>query len=108
MPPHPQNSPRGLWAKDRIQIKASGGLLYSDYSASALLVKANSTGLVLAGGLRVSDKANATLTGNSTGLIVVGSVSVSNLATHKITANSTGLRIGSRYISTNVTSNAVT
>lgn len=72
---HPQSSPRGLFAKKRLDI-GSQQLTY------------NSTALVLSGGVKVSNKANATLTGNSTGLIVAGQVRVSNAA--YVGANSTG------------------
>ncbi len=79
---HPQNTPRGLWASKRYDIGASN-------------ITADSTGLVLSAGVKVSNKANAVLTGNSTGLVVVGGVKISNAQT--LTANSTG------YLPTTVT-----
>lgn len=106
--PHPQNSPRGLWAKDRIAIKASGGLYLNDYSATSLLLSANSTGLVLAGAVKVSNKTAAVLSGNSTGVIHSGGASFSGKTGAYITQNSTGILIGSRYISTNTTGNSTT
>lgn len=110
---HPQNSPRGLWAKN-LRVPTDGGLYLASYSTSSALLSANSTGVVVAGsikvsnktngyisanttgvvinaGLKVSDKANAVLTGNSTGLVVVGGVKVSNAANAVLTGNSTGI-----------------
>ncbi len=60
---HPQNTPRGLIAKQQVQIVKDGSLSF---------VKANGTTLV------------------------------------QLTCDSTGVKIGSRYVSTNTTSNAVT
>ena len=52
--PHPQSSPRGLFAKS-IQIPTSQGLLFGGYSGSTNLLQANSTGLRVAGQVRVQD-----------------------------------------------------
>lgn len=56
--------------------------------SSTATISANSTGLVVAGGIRFSSKANATITGNSTGAVFNASVRVSNQK--YIGANSTG------------------
>jgi hypothetical protein len=87
----PQNSYRGRFSKQAIDFPASGGILFTDYSSSSNLITANSTGLVLAGGIRISSKANATLTGNTTGLVVAGAIRVSNKSTAVISGNSTGI-----------------
>ena len=72
---HPQSSPRGLWAKKRIDVGASQ-------------ITANSTGLVLNAGIKVSNKANAVLTGNSTGIVTNAQIRVANK--RYLNANSTG------------------
>lgn len=117
---HPQNSPRGLFAKARIDA-GSQGLTF------------NSTALILTGGIRLNDKASGQLTSNSTGvnfpgavfltaqatvgklsanstaiLLPASGVQMAALTSLKITSNSTGIRIGARYISTNTTGNATT
>lgn len=74
---HPQSSPRGLWAKERIDVGANQ-------------ITGNSTALVLSAGLTVSNA--QTLTGNSTTLIVSGGIKVSNA--QQLTANSTGFIAG--------------
>lgn len=83
---HPQTTPRGLWAGN--MIVGSTGLTFSDYSTSTVLLDANSTALLVAGGVRVSGQANAMLTGNSTGLLVAGQVRVSGQK--YVGANTTG------------------
>jgi len=83
-----QNSPRGSFAKQRIDLAASGEIYLHDYSSDDELITGNSTGLIVAGGVKVSNKANAQLTGNSTGLVVVGGVKISNAK--YVTANTTG------------------
>ena len=88
---HPQTTPRGLIAAKRLDIGASN-------------VTANSTGLILSAGVKVSNKANAVLTGNSTGLLVSGGLNLS-ASSVSVTVDSTGYLIGSRYISTNTTNN---
>ena len=75
---HPQSSPRGLFAKQRIDIQDEQ-------------ITQNSTGLVLNQGITISNQANAALTGDSTGLVVAGGVKVSNQANAVVTGDSTGL-----------------
>jgi hypothetical protein len=65
---HPQNSPRGLFVKNSFAIPAGKGLQFDDYSASANLLTADANGLVLAGGVKVSNQ--KLLKANSTGLIL--------------------------------------
>lgn len=117
---HPQSTPRGYLATKRLDIGGSE-------------VSYNSTALLLSAGIRLNGKANGLLTSNSTGVNFPGSlflggqatvgkltanstaivlpasgVQMAALTSLKITSNSTGVRIGTRYISTNTTSNAVT
>lgn len=125
---HPQNSPRGLWAKT-LQIPASKGLLFADYHASTNLLTGAASGLKVAGGLALSALTHY-ITQNSTATLFPKGVAFSGEATDVITqnstavnfpsqirltgtsrfivANSTGLMIGARYISTNTTSNLTT
>ena len=71
----PQNSPIGLFAKNRIDV-GSQQLTY------------NSTALLFNGGIRLSGQANAIMTGDSTGVVLVGGIKISSART--LTANSTG------------------
>lgn len=75
---HPQNSPRGLFAKNGVYIGAQQ--LTND-----------GTNLVLNNGIKVSNQANAAISGNSTGLVIAGGVKLNSART--IQANSTGLSI---------------
>lgn len=51
---HPQNSPRGLTTKVRHSVPSAGGVMFEAYSASANLLTANSTALLVAGQMRVN------------------------------------------------------
>ena len=82
MATHPQDSPRGLFIKQRIGVNSQGGTLAELSTDSTGLV--NSKGMKFTGALRV--------TGTS----------------RTITANSTGWLLGTRYISTNGTGNVST
>jgi hypothetical protein len=86
---HPNNSPRGLWAKTAGMVGADG-LKFTPYSTATALLDSDSTGLAVAGGVKVGTT------------IRIGSTAVT------ISKNSTGYKIGSRYISTNTTGNATT
>jgi hypothetical protein len=88
---HPNNSFRGLWAKEAFIVPGAKGLMFETYSESTNLLTANSTGLAVAGGVKLSSQANATLTGNSTGVVIVGGVKISNQANGTLTGNSTGV-----------------
>jgi hypothetical protein len=84
-----QNSAKGRFTKKSMVVPTGGGLIFGAYGSGASnLLAGNSTGLTVAGGVRLSGQANATLTGNSTGLIVAGGVKVANQKT--VSANSTG------------------
>ena len=61
--PHPQSSPRGNWAKKRIDI-------------GALNMQANSTAILFSGAISVSGITAKTITANSTG-IRIGSLYIS-------------------------------
>lgn len=87
---HSQNSPRGLWAKN-LRVPASGGLYLADYSTSTALLSGNSTGVVVAGGIKVSNKANGYITGDTTGVVLNAGLKVSNKANAVLTGNSTGI-----------------
>lgn len=100
---HPQSSPRGLFAKKKIMVPASGSLLFNDYSSSTGLLSGDSTGLKVAGSIKVAGKANAVIGGNSTG-ITVTAIKL-NSTTRHLKANSTGILINGRYLSTNTTGN---
>lgn len=65
---HPQSSPRGLFAKRRIDVGTSQ-------------LSFNTTGLILSAGLMVSDKTAHKITANSTGI---------KIGTLYISCNSTG------------------
>lgn len=95
--PHPQNSPRGYFAKARIDA-GSQSLTY------------NSTGVIFGAAVILSSQATVgKLSANSTAILIPASgFQFAALTSLKITSNSTGVRIGSRYVSTNTTSNSVT
>src|SRR3990167_4789094 len=101
-----QNAPRGLFAKKRIDVIAGGSVYVHDYSSSTSLLSADSTGLQVAGGIKVSRKANAVITGDSTGLTLVAALFSGT--TRALRANSTGLIMNGRYLSTNTTGNNTT
>ena len=94
---HPQNSPRGLFAKKRIDA-GSQSLTY------------NSTGLILGGALFVSGQTTVgKVSANSTALVLPATgFQMAALSSLKVTSNSTGIKIGARYISTNTTGNSNT
>jgi hypothetical protein len=115
MATHPQNSPRGLFIKQLIQITNSTGSLALTPVSGGGLKLANSTGNIqltpVSGGLKVaSSTGNVTFTPTSGGGVSLG---VSNWAlTAKSTGiiigallkylnvNSTGIRIGTKYVFT--------
>lgn len=92
---HPQNSPRGLFAKARIDSGAQS-------------VTANSTGLIFGASVFVSNQTTfGKLSANSTALILPNSVRVGTKTTY-LSSNSTGVKLGSLYISCNSTGNTTT
>lgn len=81
---HPQNSPRGLFAKARISLGNSTGTL-----------SYNTTGTILGGALYLSGRTQTKLTANTTGIIASGALFASGQTTGgKLTANSTGVIAG--------------
>ena len=92
---HPQSSPRGLFAKNRI-----------DFGTNTLT--SNSTGVSYSGSVFVSGQATfGKLSANSTALILPNSVRVGTKTTY-LSSNSTGVKLGSLYISCNSTGNTTT
>jgi hypothetical protein len=57
---HPQNSPRGLFAKRNVDVISSGGVVTR--------LSANSSGVTLDRGISVSSQGAHVITANSTGL----------------------------------------
>ena len=101
-----QNSFRGLFVKQRHDVSAGGSIYAHSYSSSTSLLSADSTGLQVAGGIKVARKANALIDGNSTGLKVIALLV--NGTTRVLNANSTGVKMNGRYLSTNTTGNNTT
>jgi hypothetical protein len=92
---HPQSSPRGYFAKKRIDVGSSN-------------LTFNSTGVVFSGAAFVSNQATyGKLSANSTALILPNSVRVGTKTTY-LTSNSTGVKLGNLYISCNSTGNTTT
>jgi hypothetical protein len=107
---HPQNSPRGLFAKGRVHV-GSAGVFFTGYSTTSALLDANSTSLKVTGGIQVSGKSTSKITGNTTGIVLAGGVRFSNKSTAVVTGNSTGIVLvggilisNKRYIKANSTS----
>jgi hypothetical protein len=93
--PHPQNSPRGLFAKNAV-----------DFGTNS--ITQNSTGVIYENAVTVSGQATfGKLTANSTALLLPNSVRVGAKTTY-FSSNSTGVRLGSLYISCNSTGNTTT
>lgn len=89
---HPQNSPRGLFAKKRIDL---GGNEVTYNSTAMLLSKA----LVVNG-----QTTKGLISANSTALTLPNGVKITGAhANATITANSTGIKVGTKYLSTNST-----
>ena len=95
--PHPQSSPRGLFAKK--------GVIFGNSTST---VTANSTGAIFAGSVFVSGQGTfGKLSANSTALILPNSVRVGTKTTY-FSSNTTGVKLGSLYISANSTGNTTT
>ena len=94
---HPQSSPRGYFAKKRIDI-GSQSLTY------------NSTGAVFGAAIFLSGQTvKGKLSANNTAILLPSTgFQMAALTTLKITSNSTGILIGSKYISANSTGNTTT
>ena len=92
---HPQNSPRGLFAKNRIE-------------SGSQVITNNSTGVNFAASVFVSGQATfGKLSANSTALVLPNSVRIGTKTTY-LSSNSTGVKLGSLYISCNSTGNTTT
>ena len=78
---HPQNSPRGLHAKNRYEM-GPDGVFGTPYSDNTAVIDANSTGPVLAGQLTFVDAASS-LPGDLDGGVAL-----------KLISNSTGVAVG--------------
>ena len=89
---HPQSSPRGLWARSAIQVD---DVYFNDYSVNTSLLSDDSTGLVLAGGVKVSDARY--ITANSTAYTLTAESSlpgnVDGGAAFTLISNSTGVAL---------------
>ena len=86
---HPQNSPRGLFAKSAVTLGGS--------SLDASDITFNSTGGKFAVGLYLSDSTAQIMTANSTGFISSGALYVSGKTQSKITANSTTTTVANAF-----------
>lgn len=94
---HPQSSPRGLFAKQRID-------------AGSQTLTQNSTGITFSGAVFLSAQATiGKLSANSTAILFPATgFQMAALTSLKVTSNSTGIKIGTRYVSTNTTGNSTT
>lgn len=95
MADHPQNSPRGLFTRNKITVANSTG--------NGTMTPYNG-GITFDGGIALSGKTAGKITANSTGAIIADALRVGSKATY-ITSNSTGVKLGNKYISTNTTGN---
>jgi len=100
---HPQSSPRGNFAKQRIDVGAanitadttgnlalSAGLTLSDEATDT--ITQDSTAVLLAAGIALSGQASSNaITQNSTGLLVPDGLALSGEATDFVTQNSTAV-----------------
>jgi predicted alpha/beta superfamily hydrolase len=92
---HPQNSPRGLLSKNRIE-------------SGSQAITSNSTGAIFGASVFVSNQTTfGKLSANSTALILPNSVRIGTKTTY-LSSNTTGVRLGSLYISCNSTGNTTT
>lgn len=83
---HPQSTPRGILAAKKLQIGVDGN--------STSVITGDSTGVVVAGGLKVSNARH--ITANSTGFIVTAESSkptTDNGAAFTVISNSTGVAL---------------
>ena len=97
---HPQNSPRGLFAKDQANITTlvpaidgdsvvfENGLLIG--TSDTAQITANTTGIILAGAIRINDVAAGQVSANSTALIIPVAAKI---GTQTLTSNSTAITI---------------
>lgn len=78
----PQNSPRGVFAKSRIEISPSGGIVFHDYSTSTAAITADSNGVAFAGRVAMASESELPSTdgGDYKIVLVVNSTGVAGLA----------------------------
>jgi hypothetical protein len=103
----PQNSARGNVAKAKFIIPTGGGIRADDYSTTSDLVTANSTALLIAGGIRLSGQAFY-LTGNATGNKFSGALYLSNKTAHSLKGTSTGFKSSGGITLSNRTARSLT
>lgn len=91
---HSQSSPRGLFAKARIDVAGTN-------------LTGNSTGMIFSGAVYASgSSSNKAITADTTG-VIVGALKIGSWST-AITVDSTGILLGALYISCNSTGNTTT
>jgi len=90
--PHPQNSPRGLIGKKRIDVDE---LFFTDYSQNTATITISTTGnLRLAGGLSLSGETTDVITQDSTAVKLAAGIVLSGQGSaNAITQNSTAVTI---------------
>ena len=107
--PHPQNSPRGLIGKKRIDVDE---LFFTDYSQNTATITISTTGnLLLVGGIALSGQGNANaITQNSTAVTIPDGIYLSGKSTNPTTQNATGVLFagqvrvgGTNYFGANTT-----
>lgn len=89
---HPQNSPRGLIGKKRIDVDE---LFFTDYSTGTAAITISTTGnLLLVGGLALSGESTDIITQDSTAVKLSAGIVLSGQGSaNAITQNSTGVTI---------------
>lgn len=92
-PGHPQNSPRGLFAKQNIAIGEGGGLFLEDYSGRTAVLTASSTGLQTPGQLKLGGHAEAIMVGSVTAVQFSGGIKLNGNAKALINAAGPGLTL---------------
>ena len=111
---HPQSTPRGNKATQRLDIGAgyvtadsTGNLLFSAGIAfsgeSSDIITQNSTALLLSAGLALSGEETDIITQNSTALFLASGLALSGEATDIITQNSTAVALPSGLTLKNLT-----
>lgn len=101
----PQTYIRGLHRAGSYMVTGDG-IFFTPYSTTVAAIDSDTTGIVLAGGVKVSNQANGLIVANSTA-VNLKALTINGSAVY-VTRNSTGYKIGARYISTNTTGNLTT
>ena len=97
-PGHPQNSPRGLFAKQNIAIGEGGGLFLEDYSGRTAVLTASSTGLQTPGQMKLGGHAEAIMVGSVTAVQFSGGIKLNGNAKALINASGPGLTLSGSSI----------